>query len=315
MKIIKHWRLVLLVVVAALLLTGSILLALHWNASPKGDASAECRQLVQRIEGAQYHKILTLNCTYEPRTIGNSTTGAHFFDYGGETADSKRGACFDPGMTPDIKVYCPSGAGIVTADGKIYFGLGYKEDITPLDYDYCYSGRRNHDGDKAKPTVSDLYFYGDKLYNRDVFKNVTVKTSFGNCLLNGTTLADADRETITNVTVDYQGFPAECQQASTGKKVKDYTECVYLVTSAKQTLDVCYPMSTLINKDGIITGWHDEHLLYKGQLVEGDCEGVYVQRMAALDKCPQINDAKMRASCQPKIAAPGDRIRRIRETI
>ena len=273
--------------------------------------SQACIDLVKKREGDNFKKIYNLTCTLEPRAIGNSTLGAQYFSYGGTPKD--RSNC-NLDVADNWNNYCPVGAGVVLSDGRTYDGIGVDDpkalNMQPTAYDYCYSSLLP-DAPLPKPTSKDLYFYKGQLYDRVVYKNVIRKTSFGNCILNGTSLSRGSSRLITNVTVGYKNFPTSCASFMIGKKIDTSQACSEILTAAQASLTECYSNSQPVQEHGIITSYK----VQPGSYLNGDCESVYVQRMAALDRCQSIVDAKLRAECRPKVLQPSSTVTRVRCTL
>lgn len=276
--------------------------------SARISGSPECLSWVKKIEGRNYSGIYSLGCSLSARKIANSSLTAQYLEYSGAPKDTS--VCIDPYFTSPPtpgSEYCVNWYGVVLSNGETLHGLGSKDSPTPIEYDYCYSARIDVQN-KQQPTIHDLYYYQGALYDRDVFKSVEFKTAYGTCLLNGTTLSRSDKTVntayITNVKIDYNGFPKDCRTVTIGRAADDSISCAVLVTIANASLDACYSNGTPLVTNGKITGYKKELQVYVGQYINGDCENAYVQRMAALNRCDDIVSDKLRTSCKPKVAQP-----------
>lgn len=286
--------------------------------------SSECISWAKKIEGKNISGVHTLDCKLSPKTIGNSNLKAQYLEYSGAPRDKEVCNVIDPGFSPgslppDYK-YCTGWWGIVLSNGRSYSGLGDIQNGTPdlLSYDHCYSN--SYASYAPKASIHDLYIYQNDLYERDVFNNVKSDNPFGRCTLNGTTiyryLSDSNVHYTTNVKVDYKGFPNDCRDASIGKSFEQYQQCVDLVTAAHATLDACYSnIWPKPSKNNVITRYETQKLVYWGQSIWGDCESVYVQRMAALNRCAEITIEKLRDLCGPLVNHPDQFTTRIASKI
>lgn len=277
--------------------------------------SDECISLVQQKEGANFSGIHNLTCTVTPRSVANESIGAQYLEYSGTPVDES--ICIDPFMAPEPDfqaTYCVQFSGIVTSDGKFYTALGSLDSQVPIEYDYCY-GLRSGFASKIVPTTHDIYRYQGELYDRDIYEDTAITTPFGTCVLNGTTLYRPDTDGnimfISNVSVDYVGFPKDCSSIMIGRPIHESLHCEVMLTAANASLDTCYTNRSPIVENGVVAGYKTEYQLYVGQYVQGDCEDVYVQRMAALGRCQEIVDAKFQADCTAKITQPFERVTRV----
>lgn len=304
--------------VIAFAITGRTLQARH---SKHFKGTAECIALARKNEGNLMAGVYSLECTLSPRKLANSSLSAQYLAYSGSPRDSS--VCdidsIEFPAPPDYK-YCIANSGIVTGDGKFYQGVGVNNGTPtiPLDYDYCYSARPFLPS-QPKPTTHDLYYYQGAVYDRDVYNNVDLKTPYGTCMLNGTMVYHPGFDNgkyvspvyITNVKVDYRGFPKDCLTITLGRAADDFLQCSEIVTAANASLDACYDNHSLIVTKGKITGFKTEFQLYVGQYRNGSCEEVYVQRMAALNRCNDIVSAKLRTACEPKVSQPSEDVKRV----
>ena len=285
------------------------------NTAQRLTGTAACITLVKQIEGDKFNSIHSLKCTLEQRKIGNSTLTAQYYSYTGFFKDPD--GCvgpIDPGFSPGLPV-CPQGDGVILSNGRRYVGLGSREkvDDRPFDYDECYNGTGGIDVlYPPVPTTRDLYFYKGDLWDRDVYRNVPVKTVVGTCFINGTTLtnyaAAGGTTHYTNVVASYPNFPSNCAGVPIGSSGDDYYKCVNLVTAARADLTVCRSGLDIVEtKDykiqsytqgapGMPTPW---------------CEASYVQRMAALNRCGEIADVALREKCAPLVYHPYEGTTRI----
>jgi hypothetical protein len=276
------------------------------------NGSQACISYVKQFEGKDFEKIYSLSCHLEPRTIANSNLQAYYLEYDGTPKNA--GDCLDPGIDPSAHYYCPGWWGIVLSNGKKYPELGNKMSILPLEYDYCY-GNRIPGLPRPVPSLHDLYFYKGDLYDRDVYKDVQVKTPFGTCALNGTSLAnqsadgDLNQFIVTNVIVSYESFPNDCIAATIGKSTDDEQMCIDLVTAAHANLNACYSNQSPIVVDNKITGYKTENQLYIGQHINGDCQTAFTQHMAALNQCQSVAD-NLKDACTKEIDRPFNNITR-----
>jgi len=319
-KIFSHKRKTLFIALFVVLVATTLFSGyrLHARYAKHISGSQECISLAKKIEGTKFSGVYSLSCTLTPRKIANSTLTAQYLEYSGAPKD--KGICFDAGaLLPPAEgsKYCVSFTGTMVSNGKIYPGVGAKAIVTLLNYDYCYSTRLILPT-RLKPSSQDLYFYRGTLYDRDTFNNTQYKTPYGTCVLNGTTLYQTNKTNgnyITNVKIDYIGFPKDCKTVMIGRPADDSLDCATLVTAANASLGACYSSDTPIVVNGKITGYQTEYQAYVGQTKNGDCEDAYVQRMAALDQCQYIANATLKSSCEPKVSQPSYGVQRVNSTL
>lgn len=292
----------------------------HWQ------GSTACIHWAKKLEGRKLSGVYSLTCTVSPRKLTGSSLTAQYLEFTGAPKDES--LCVDPSLdgyrTPGEQ-YCIGWWGIVLSDGRMFPRLGNSPSSGPLDYDYCYSLEAGPGSSlhlpKAQPTIHDLYFYQGDLYDRDVFTNVMLKTDYGTCTLNGTTLTHPDKtlagnETqITNVRIAYEAIPISCEQASLVKTMTEFYDCINFVTAANPQEALCYSNRIpQVNADKI-SGYKAESQVYYGQYINSGCESVFVQRMAALDRCQQIVKADLRTACEPKVSHPATGVERVTKSV
>lgn len=302
--------------VLAIVLVGGILIVaplffgshLPFTAARQFSGSKECVSYAQKVEGKTFDGVHTLNCTLSPRKIGNSALAAQYLEFSG--APNDQSACMDPGVQlppdPESK-YCIDFYGVALSDGRIFQGVGSSPLPIQTD-DYCH-GYNGVASSVTPPPAYDLYFYKGNLYDRRVFANTQIKTRFGTCILNGTRITRPQYNcdnlsctsviTLTNMTVSYIGMPNACPSPSS----EDFFDCVDLVTAATASLSgACYTDNAVNN----------------------DCEKVYVERMAELNRCQEVPDTlmkgrpenrTMRDMCKQEVVRPGLGIIRINGAI
>lgn len=285
--------------------------------------SKECVTWVKKIEGDNFTKIYKLDCSLTPRRIANSSLAANYLHYIGQI---KGGCPIDPGFSGGSEPPgCTSWAGTVLNNGKRYNGVGDKQVYVPSRMDYCYDNLLDIKPSVA-PTSHDLYFYQGDLYDRDVFNNTEVKTPYGSCLLNGTTIYRPNPDITqhggvgqlftSNVVVQYKNFPKDCFTVTIGHPADDELTCIDYITAANGNLDSCHTNKTPLVVDGKITGYKSELQVYDGQYTNGDCESVFVERMAALNQCQNVHITKFLATntdvnCMSWITHPAEGVTRI----
>ncbi len=273
-----------------------------------------CKNVVKQIVGNDYAKIKSLNCSLQNVDIGNSDLIAQAYKFDAGSGDHQ--GCLDPGMVGGrYDSYCASGNGVILSDGRIFKHLTGNSVVAPKGTDPCYGVNKGN----IEPTIRDLYFYNEQLYDRNVYKDVKIELFDGVCTLNGTSLyregltspADINvtRETITNVTASYSGFTGDCINSGDKSYYFNGFECAVLFTAVSENTEYCF------NNAVMITGPMRGEFEKPGERAEAlrqSCTDAYVERKATLDKCADIGDGILRITCQEKTTHPAPGVTRVR---
>lgn len=299
--------------------------------NPQYSGSQACIAYARKIEGTIFSGVHTLHCTLTPESIGNSTLSAwHLEYYGAPKDDPERCNDIDKGFWGDAADryrYCLDYSGIVLSDGQIIAGFAYDEPTVYAGSQYCFMDSSDASVNDALkqpgqgPTKTDLYFYNGHLYQRYVFDNVHVRTKFGTCIVNGTTLTrDATicdgmscvgEDDVTNATVSYEGFPTSCAAQIIGATAFDVESCINLVTAANASPTECdaYPHLYETGRGSDGRPENDVSLQTIGTAktdnpftITNECWQTYIDRMAELGRCNELSDPDQRTACVAETA-------------
>jgi hypothetical protein len=327
----RHPRKLLICILALsviIAVTIGVLLWRHYSnpyASKDFTGTSTCISWVKKIEGSNYNANYSLKCTFSPEKIANSSLTAQFLQFSG-TPKGVTNCLEDLASALSISSEnCFEFDGTVLSNGSYFEGIGGDTPAqVPQDYDYCYSSRLSESSGYPKPSVSDLYFYQGKLYDRYVYKNAAYETKIGTCIINGTTLLgfytlDTSESFITNVKVAYHGFQSNCNVTGNKYNGENYSDCYSLVTAANASLvNACIGYQQEVSYSG--NSQSDFQIIFPAPPTvaqEGQedattgCINSYIQRMAALNQCQTINVPSFKNDCLPLISHPDDYTKRV----